>query len=135
APPFLRNSHSTAHPPASPTASTLASAMTEPYVSSSRAASAANVAVWQDSTHPPPVLASDARAAMARLRSKSQETPASLLPTSAIAVPAAAAPPEHDDADLPPPMPSADPLPAQAPAPGPGDEASDSGSRPLSRNA
>ncbi|KAJ2805174.1 hypothetical protein H4R20_002198 [Coemansia guatemalensis] len=94
APPFLRNPNSVIRHPDSPTtlghgpSGSHASAMTEPYINSNRAASAANVAIWQDTARTPSNLAIDASDAVNRLRSRSQET--SALPSS---VPGVSVPP------------------------------------------
>ncbi|KAJ2077079.1 RAB3A interacting protein [Coemansia sp. RSA 988] len=94
APPFLRNPNGGIRHPDSPTtlshgpSGSHASAMTEPYINSNRAASAANVAIWQDSARTPSNLAIDASDAVNRLRSRSQET--SALPSS---VPSVSIPP------------------------------------------
>ncbi|KAJ2609036.1 hypothetical protein H4S08_004217 [Coemansia sp. RSA 1365] len=86
APPFLRNPNSSIRHPDSPTtlnngtSGPQTSPLTEPYINSSRAASAASVAIWQDTVRTPSNLAIDASDAVNRLRSRSQET--SALPSS-----------------------------------------------------
>ncbi|KAJ1831036.1 hypothetical protein LPJ63_004555 [Coemansia sp. RSA 2711] len=94
APPFLRNPGSIHQQPDSPTSfshalpNVHASPMPAPYISSSRAASAANVAIWQDTARTSSSLAIDASDAVNRLRSRSQETSALPSSASAIAIPA-----------------------------------------------
>ncbi|KAJ2156340.1 hypothetical protein GGF46_005252 [Coemansia sp. RSA 552] len=88
APQFLRNpgsgGGSTPHQLESPTTLGHVLPPNVPYLSSSRAASAVNVAVCQDTVRTSSSLAVDAREAMSRLRSRSQET--STLPSSASAI-------------------------------------------------
>ncbi|KAJ2496085.1 hypothetical protein GGH96_006064 [Coemansia sp. RSA 1972] len=96
APAFLRNTGSIHQHPDSPTAlshtlsNTHVSPIAAPYINGNRSASAANVAVWQDSARPQSNLAIDASDAVNRLRSRSQETSAVPMSASAITVPAPA---------------------------------------------